>query len=58
MKILLASGSGIRVFFMAEKEKSSQAKRWVRGLISYMGGNPRIGVQYPKMDGENHGKPY
>ena len=22
-----------------------------------LGGNPKIGVQYPKMDGENHGKP-
>ena len=29
---------------------------WLQVL--YMGVNPTIGGFYPKMDGENHGKPY
>ena len=29
-----------------------------RAFQNSMGGNPKIGGKNPKMDGENHGKPY
>ena len=34
-------------------------KGLAKELKDHMGGNPKIGgFWYPKMDGENHGKPY
>ena len=30
----------------------------VEGWKHHLGGNPKIGGVSPKMDGENHGKPY